>query len=223
MRIAVRHGGVEARRRRASRRCARPVRVALDAMDAQPLRQRRADAPPGVERGAGVLVHVLHGAARAACLRAARHRRRPRPPGGSSRCFRVAGPAACGPASSCRSRFRRRCRRSRRLQRRSPRHRPPAPPARRRSSPCRAPSSDHQLRRAEDLRQGSAPHGTGRRRRGPVRPACGGTASAQSGCAMGQRGWKRQPEGCAVAAGTVPGMPARSVARSGWQASSMRV
>src|SRR5258708_26288320 len=56
----------------------------------------------------------------------------------------------------------------------------------------------------------------------PERP-CGGCPALQTARTSAQRGAKRQPGGGASGEGTEPGMPGNEGARAGWQASSARV
>ena len=68
VRIAAAEGGIEADGGEDGVDAPGALGAVADAVDAQRLVERMADAPPGIERGAGVLVHVLHGAADAARL-----------------------------------------------------------------------------------------------------------------------------------------------------------
>ena len=65
MRVATARGGIEADRRQHLGDAVLPFAGIAHAMDQQTLGQRAADAPPGIEGGAGILMDVLDDLARA--------------------------------------------------------------------------------------------------------------------------------------------------------------
>ena len=197
-------------------------------MDAQRLVERMADAPPGIERGAGVLMHVLHGTADAAGLVRldARDHRAVEADGAGGLAHeaeRRAGERGL-PAAGFTDQPQRLAGLERERDAVDGAHLGP-----RLAEECAA-AAQHGDDVSSD-RIGSAPAIMPRalcavEDAGDLAAVPSGRAAAGRRCsrrASGQRVWKRQPEGGLSGDGTAPGMPASSLARSGWQASRRRV
>ena len=166
----------------------------------QPLVQRPADAPPGIERRAGILVHVLDGVAHAARRLAAPGRRRSAPSRQDRRPrSRAAGramvrPSVVLPQPDSPTRPRTRPPRASRL---TPSRRAPAARSGRRK-PLAAAEQHGDDRRRRGLAPASCAylHRSGRSRRRGRRTAPAAAAPARAGGARSrQRGAKRQPAG----------------------------